>query len=214
MKFRIDDTRRLWLCLFGVLFMGVFVSLLIETGFGQDPFSFFNLALSARVPLSFGTCELLENAVMFVFVFLVRREFIGIGTLTNMIFIGYISDFCRWVYRRTLPEGVFLGPARIPVFLVTILCFVLACALYMNADLGVAPYDALPIMLTQKLGKLPFRFVRMAFDFSVIGLGMLLGGRPTIGNILIALLLGPVVSLVGGVLSRTVLRPRDTVAHN
>lgn len=214
MKFRVEDKRRLVLCLTGVLLMGIFVSLLIETGFGQDPFSFFNLALSARVPLSFGTCELLENAVMFVFVFLVRREFIGIGTLTNMIFIGYISDFCRWVYRMTLPEGFFLGHARIPVFLVTILCFVLACALYMNADLGVAPYDALPIMLTQKLGKLPFRFVRMAFDFSVIGLSMLLGGRPTIGNILIALLLGPVVSLVGGVLSRTVLRPRDTVARN
>ena len=62
--------------------------------------------------------------------------------------------------------------------------------------------------------KIPFRFVRMAFDFTVIGLGMLLGGHPTIGNILIALLLGPVVSCVGGVLSRTVLRPRDMVAHN
>ncbi|MDD6692446.1 MAG: hypothetical protein PUE63_11560 [Lachnospiraceae bacterium] len=214
MKFRIDDTRRLWLCLFGVLFMGVFVSLLIETGFGQDPFSFFNLALSARVPLTFGTCELLGNAIMFVFVFLRRRDFIGIGTLANMIFIGYISDFCRWIYRLTLPEGFFMGPARVPVFLITILGFVFACALYMNADLGVAPYDALPIMLTQKLKKIPFRFVRMAFDFTVIGLGMLLGGHPTIGNILIALLLGPVVSCVGGVLSRTVLRPRDMVAHN
>lgn len=214
MKFRVTDKRRLVLCAVGVLFMGVFVSLLIETDYGQDPFTFFNLVLSSRGPLSFGTCEVIENVVVFAFVFWRRRDLIGIGSFLNMILIGYISDFCRWVYRMTLPAGFFLGLARVPVFAVAIVCFVIACALYMNADLGVAPYDALPIMLTVRFKRIPFRFVRMCFDFSVIGIGMLLGGMPTIGNILIALLLGPVVSLVGGILSRTVLADSDMVAHN
>ena len=68
----------------------------------------------------------------------------------------------------------------------------------MNADVGVAPYDAMPLILHDRvLKKVPFKFVRIAYDFLVIIIGCIFGGTPNIGIILMALALGPVITAVG-----------------
>ena len=66
----------------------------------------------------------------------------------------------------------------------------------MNADLGLAPFDAIPTMVSRK-SKLPFYAVRMAWDALAIIVGVAAGGQLTVGTIILALTVGPSVSWIG-----------------
>ncbi len=201
-----EKIKKLGIMTLGVFFMGFFLSFLIEVNLGTDPCTFMNLTISSRLGILFGTWQVLLNLVLFVFVVLFDRHQIGPGTIANMVFIGYISDFCRWIWKKTIPEFVFREwPYRAVVFIVALLCFVIAASLYMNADMGVAPYDAIPNIISDRLLKsVPFKFVRIGFDGTVLLIGFLLGGRIEICTVLMVFLLGPTISAVGGFLNRKV----------
>lgn len=93
--------------------------------------------------------------------------------------------------------------ARIPVFVFALLGFVVSAAVYMNADMGVAPYDVVSVIAHKNLlSKIPYRFIRMAFDFAAIGAGTVFGGKPGLGVILMALLLGSSIQVVGKIMKR------------
>ena len=92
--------NRLIMVILGVLIQGFGLSWIIEVSFGTDPCSAFTQGVISHVPLSFGTAQLLINIILFVVVFLADTSLIGFGTIANMVFIGYISDFCRFIYSK------------------------------------------------------------------------------------------------------------------
>ena len=191
----------------GIFLMGFFLSFLIEVSLGTDPCTFMNVTISEKLHILFGTWQVILNSVLLIFVVLFDRHQIGPGTIANMVFIGYISDFCRWIWKRTIPEYYFREtPYRAIIFIVALLCFVIAASFYMNADMGVAPYDAIPVILCDRVFKaVPFKFVRIAFDGTVVLVGFLLGGHVEICTILMVFLLGPTITSVGGFLNKRIL---------
>ena len=199
-------SKKFNIMMLGVIMMGFFLSFLIEVSLGTDPCTFMNVTISEKLHILFGTWQLVLNAVLLIIVVVFDRHQIGPGTIANMVFIGYISDFCRWLWKRTIPEYVFKEePYRAVIFVVALLCFVIAASFYMNADMGVAPYDAIPVILSERVFKdIPFKFVRIAFDGTVLLLGFLLGGHVEICTILMVFLLGPTITTVGGFLNRRV----------
>lgn len=198
--------KRLCFMLPAVILMGVFVSILVEIGWGTDPASFMNLNIAYLLHWGLGNTEILVYGLMLVFTFIFGAQMIGFGTLANMILIGYVVDLCRLIWKNigfaaVLAEGSF--PLRIIIFIITLLLFVLAAAVYMNAQMGVAPYDAMPAIISGWIPKIPFFIVRIIFDSTAVVLGVLagkLGGGvqgSVIGSVAMSLLLGPVISLVG-----------------
>jgi len=188
-------------CFLAVFGMGFFLSFLILCNLGTDPATFMNRSGAARIGLSFGTWQLIVNAVMLAVVFAFKRSLIGFGTVFNMVLVGYYADFFDWLWGKCIPAKAFTAPvSRWAIFLVALLCFIISAAVYINADMGVAPYDGLPIILTEKVTahfpKVPPMLVRIAWDGAAIGVGTILGGTPIIGIILMALFLGPAISLV------------------
>ena len=147
------------------------------------------------------------NAVLLIIVIFWDRSSLGFGTVFNMVLVGYYVDFFRWVWARTLEDSLFTEAAtRWPIFLVCLLLFMLSAAVYINADTGVAPYDGIPIILTDaitsKFKKIPKASVRIAWDGAAIVIGILFGSTPVVGTILMALFLGPLITAVGRVLFR------------
>ena len=129
-----------------------------------------------------------------------------LGTRGNMVLVGYTADFFGWVFRLcgiTAPAG---GAARFVFMVAAIAVFVVAASLYMTADLGTAPYDAMSFVLATTLPHLPFRAVRMAWDAAWVVLTLVLGGSVGPVTIGIMLLMGPAVDLVGGWAKRTLYR--------
>ena len=203
----VNFKKKFTLMALGVFFMGFFLSFLINVSLGTDPCTFMNVTISERLHILFGTWQLLLNAVLIVIVIIFSRDQIGPGTIANMVFIGYIADFFRWVWSKTIPDYVFTTwPYRGAVFALALIAFVIAASFYMNADMGVAPYDAMPVIISERLlKKIPFKFIRMGFDGSIVLIGILFGGRVEIATILMVFLLGPTITAVGGFINRRIL---------
>ena len=193
-----DLRKRLIGVLAGVLFMGFGISWLVPCNFGTDGFTALNLAIADKLGWTFGNWQAAENVVMFIIVLWLDRKLIGIGTLANMILVGYFCDFCSWIWRMLLPAN-FFEPMwiRIVVAIPALLIFVLGAALYMVMELGTSPYDALPFIIHKRLGKFSFRTVRMTYDLTVIVLGYIAGVPFAIATLMMAFLLGPSVEYVG-----------------
>lgn len=102
-KFR----NRMIMMIIGVLLQGLGLSLLINLNLGTDPCSCLTQGVINYVPISFGTAQLLCHLVTFLFVIRFDMSLIGFGTIGNMVFLGYISDFWRFVWSRVTPEGFF-----------------------------------------------------------------------------------------------------------
>lgn len=201
-----DFMKRLVVMLIGVFLMGFFLSFLIKVDLGTDPCTFMNLTISRKLGILFGTWQLSLNAVLFVIVILFGKKCIGFGTIANMVFIGYIADFFGWLWDKTIPERYFTEfPSRAVIFALALLLFIISVSFYINADMGVSPYDAMPQIISDRvLTKVPYYIIRIGYDFLVIVIGVMFGGTPNIGIILMALFLGPIISVVGKFLGKHV----------
>ena len=198
----IFDKKRIIVCFLAVFGMGFFLSFLMLCGLGTDPCSFMNKAISLRMGMLFGTWQLIINSIMLLIVILVDRSSLGFGTLFNMILVGYYVDFFDLVWSNTIPAHVFSDSiSKWVIFFVALLCFIISAAVYINCDMGVAPYDALPKIITEKISdrfpKFPQMIIRMAWDFSAILVGVIAGGVPVVGIVLMAIFLGPAIGVVG-----------------
>lgn len=206
-----EMVKRVVLMLIGVFFMGVGVHFLNRTNLGPDPFSALNYGLSAKAGLSFGTFQLLFNAVLFLIVLCKDRKLFGLGTIGNMVIVGYSADFTGWVVDKLgffpsaeeLTTGMKLG-----IMVPTLVLFLFAAALYMNCGLGTSPYDALPLLLHKGMEKaakkeIPYKFVRMMYDGIATVAAWLVGGTVGIVTVLMVFTLGPCVDFVSGLVKKS-----------
>lgn len=192
-KFR----NRMIMMLVGVLLQGLGVSLLININLGTDPCSSFTQGVNNFLPFSFGTCQLLCHLITFIFVLRFDLGRIGFGTIGNMVFLGYISDFFRWVWSIILPENFFEPRTTAWLLLVPVLfVFCIGAATYMSAGLGSSPYDAIPFIISEHCEKLSFKIIRMLWDIGFMVGGFLLGGEVGIVTIAVAFFLGPVIAWI------------------
>lgn len=187
--------NRLIMVILGVLIQGFGLSWIIEVSFGTDPCSAFTQGVISHVPLSFGTAQLLINIILFVVVFFADTGLIGFGTIANMVFIGYISDFCRFIYSKTLPAELFQNTTtRIIILIPALIVFILGAAMYMTAGLGTSPYDAIAFIVSERAENIPFKFIRMSWDIIFLLFGWIMGGNIGVVTFAVAFFLGPVIT--------------------
>lgn len=180
-----------------VVMMGFAISWLVPCRFGTDGYTAMNLAISDRIGMSFGSWQALLNIVLFGIVIATEREHIGIGTVANMLLVGYSCDFFSWIWNMVLPAGFFDRlPVRILVAAVSLFIFVLAAAVYMDMGLGMSPFDALPFIIQHRLKKVSFKTVRIVYDLVTICLGYLFGAPFAAATLAMAFLMGPAVEAV------------------
>jgi len=197
MKFKLE-WKMILITLISVIMMGFALSILNLVDWGTDSFTFMNLTLSEYLGIPMGTWQLMVNVVLFIPVILWARDQIGFGTIFNMVLVGYSIQFFSWVWTLTPLAGWMdnLG-LRIAFMIPSLAVFVFSAATYMTAGLGTSPFDALSFLLSRTLPKIPFRWLRLAWDAAFIAIGMIFGGKVGIVTILMALFIGQTVSFVG-----------------
>lgn len=199
--------KRFFLMFAAICTMGFALSFLINVNWGLDPSSFCNKSVSKYIGLMLGTWQFCCYVAMFVIVLILNRKLIGAGTIVSL-FIGYIADFFCFVWERTIPAQVFTQPQytalKVVIFILAIATFVIFAAVYMNADMGLCPYDALPIIISSHIPKVPFTVVRIAFDITVVSIGIVFCAkknpyllRSLPGALIMSFSLGPAITFVG-----------------
>lgn len=186
---------RVFWVIIGNLMMGLSLSVLMKLNLGTDSYSCFASGFSKLLGMSYGNGQLIAQLIMIIIVLLYGREMIGIGTLVNMVMIGYIADFGTFVLDSFVKTDVWSVPVvRFGSLIPAMPTFVLGAALYMAVDLGMSPFDALPFVIAKWLPKVSFRVIRMIWDLSFMIMGFVLGGTAGLITFLGMLFLGPVIS--------------------
>ena len=188
--------RRLAVLTVSLLVISVCIAVFKTVGFGTDPCSTFTLGVSARTGISFGTCQLVFNLLMFLPVIRLDLSRIGVGTVANMVGVGYMADFTMWLMSPHIPPEGLSMTVRIVLFAVSMAAFLIAAAFYMVVDLGVAPYDAIPQLIAAHTSRLSARAIRMLWDISILSLGFLLGSTVGLTTLITGFCLGPAIAFV------------------
>lgn len=177
--------------------MGFCISFINQTNFGTDPYTVYNLGMANKLGLTLGNWQAIFNFLLFVLVIVFDKKQIGWGTVMNMFLVGYSFDFFTWFNKIWIPADFYSSMvARVFVTIPALCLFIVAASVYMGAQLGTSPYDAVAFILAAKFPKVPFKVIRIAWDLSVCFIGFLLGS--TIGpvTIVMAFTLGPVISWI------------------
>ena len=209
MKFQIREWRKLLLVLFAVILMGFNLSFINRTGWGMDPCSSMNMGIAHTIGWTFGNWQAFFNCILLVIVLVSDRSLFGFGALFNMFLVGYSVDFFTWAENKLLPDVPWESIAvKLAVGLPALAFFIISSSIYMTCDMGTAPYDALVFLLHRKLSdngtrKPGFRLVRTLWDFTAVLIGFVLGGKPGIVTVLMALFLGTTIDYTAKIMRKT-----------
>lgn len=199
--------KRVILSFISIIVMGFGISLFSVSGFGVDPFTSMNMNIASSLGISFGTYQMIINAVILLYVILVaHRGLVGVGTVFNMVGCGYTCEFFQKLIQPAIEEHYTMA-ARISLLIAGIITLCFACSLFFTANIGVGPYDALGFMLSRSI-KLEHKWVRVITDFTVILIGLIVSGGFSailngnfseiknigIGTVITAFCMGPLIN--------------------
>lgn len=211
--------KRCIISVVSIIIMGFGIALFSVSGFGVDPFTSMNMNISSALGIGYGTYQMLVNAAILVFVVIVaHRGLIGIGTIFNMIGVGYSCELFERITRLLI--GGYSGNLAIRLCLlaagIIVLCF--SCSLFFTANVGVGPYDSLGFMISRKIN-ISYKWIRVLTDVSVIIIGLIVSGGLSaiingnyneiknigIGTIITAFMMGPLVNFFSKHVSSKIL---------
>jgi uncharacterized membrane protein YczE len=180
--------RRIVQMMLGLTGFGLSLAMLLRSGLGGAPWDVLHAALAERSGASVGTMSIAVSFVLLL-IWIPLRERIGIGTVSNAIWVGVSIDLGMWL----LPAAQSL-PAALALMLMGVLINGVSGAVYIGAQLGAGARDGLMTGLGRVLSR-PVGPVRIALEVIVLVSGWLLGGPLGLGTVVYAIALGPVIQL-------------------
>lgn len=181
-------------CFIGNLFIGIGSAILRLTLLGNDPFTGMNLGIADATGIPYVAVQIFFNLIVFGFQIAFGRDLIGVGTLINAFLLSSMLT-AAYNVMFALTGGLESYIVKLLALIPALLFISLGLALYQDADIGVAPYDSLPIMLRKKFPKLPYFFSRIIFDGSSALICFLTGGIVGVGMLASVFCLGPLVNI-------------------
>lgn len=178
--------------LVGVLIFALGASILLASNLGMDPYSAMNLGVSQLIGWQLGPYQLLLNLLILLMVFFVDKRLIGVGTVFNMALVGYGIQFFSTVLAAnfTTPSSLFI---QIILAIIGFLIFTLGLAMYIIADVGISPYDAITPMILKLSHRDNYRTVRIIQDATAMLIAILVHGHFGLVTVIVAFGSGPFI---------------------
>jgi len=176
----------------GVSLLGVCVALLRKAAFGTDPFTCLIVGVANIFHTTYGTVYPVLIGIMIVYTFFADRHYIGIATVLNLFIVGPVGDLAFAGFNSLYDAStIWIRIITLAAALI-LLCF--ASSLYIAADLGVSGYDALSLIMSDKLkGKAwgKYRYCRIFTDLVCVTIGYICSAAIGIGTVITAFFMGP-----------------------
>ena len=176
----------------GLALFAAGLALMLRANLGLSAWDVLHDALRAHVPLTFGQIVIVVSvAVLALSVALGVRP--GAGTIANSVLVGVFADA---LLQMSFLEHVRTGPLplRILVMLGGILGIALGTALYISAELGAGPRDALMLGVARRTRR-SAGAARTAIEALVLVVGVVLGGSVGFGTAAFVILIGPSINI-------------------
>lgn len=165
-------------------------------GLGNDSVGMMYDGIRAALGLNaqqLGMASNIVNVVLMVFLLIVARRYISIGTFVYLIPYGFFVSIGTWLYPMIFPADMLW--VRILASVVGCLLLCVGVAVYIVLDIGVDPFTGLVLFLTDVVKK-EYRYVKIVFDLSLIVIGTLLGGKLGVVTFFTAIAVGPIIQFL------------------
>jgi uncharacterized membrane protein YczE len=176
---------------FGCVVLGTGVAMLLTADVGSDGYSTLVNGVSKATEISFLLANVLIS-LLFLLVAAVRRVYPGLGTIVQVVVVGWTVSFLIGV--MDTPDGLLwqfaLLAAAFPVLAVGI-------AAYLGAHTGAGPAEAAALAWDPPV---PFKWSYSLVQGGGALVGWLLGATIGIGTIAVIVALGPAVDLASRML--------------
>jgi len=170
-------------------------AILIKADIGQSPGTVLAQGIQNITGDTIGwTSFYISIGVMFLWIPLKNK--VGIGTVLNIIFVSVAIDVMMPFFPS--PESYAVSVVMV---IIGILVIGLGSAFYIPSNLGPGPRDGLMTGLHYRTG-IPIGRVRFVIEAAFLLAGWLLGGSVGLGTVLVTVLVGEVVAIFFGIVSR------------
>jgi uncharacterized membrane protein YczE len=171
--------------LVGLVVIGEAIALNVRSELGLGPLIVVFQGLHHQGIPTIGTATIIVNLVLLGWA-LALRDRPGLGTLGQVFVVGPLADLGLYVTPHvdsTVGRYCYLGSSLITLSF--------GGALYLSANLGAGPWDAVMRGLYRNARRISLATVRIALEGSALVVGWLLGGDIGIGTLVIGLGIGP-----------------------
>lgn len=147
-----------------------------------------------------GTASNIVNTTILVLLFILSRlKYVSLGTLIYFLPYGIFMQINVFLY-EIIPFTSNLW-MRIALCVIGNLALYFGVSVYVTVDMGVDPFTGLTLYL-RDITKKEYRYVKIAFDATLLVIGFLLGGKLGAVTIVSTLVAGPIIQFMIGRLQR------------
>jgi uncharacterized membrane protein YczE len=180
---------RLGLLVSGSLVIAVGVAVMLWTGLGPGPLDVFIGAIRTRTGLSLTLSVWLVIAALISVAWALGRR-PGPGTLVSPLLIGPTMEAALTLLDGVEPPGML--PLVIAVHVIAVFVVGVGAGALIVSGLGAGTGELLAAAAAERTGRSEPR-LRMAFESSLLVVGVALGGPVGLGTVVVALCIGPAV---------------------
>ena len=183
---------RIGFFLVGLLIMGLGISLIAISNFGNGPWDAVNIGLSEKTGLSIGVAMNIIAIIQIIIGGIINKEFPNIATMITSICLGAFIDL--WM--------LFIGSIEMTsklmefgVFMLALPVISIGISIYLVSKLPNTPLDYFMLAIKSKLN-LSLMTSKITSESIGLVIGFLLGGTIGIGTIIIIVAIGPMIQLL------------------
>lgn len=178
---------RLFVFFIGIFILSLGIATIIEANLGVSSWDVLHIGLFKTFGFTIGTWSQIVGLIVIFITILFDKKIISIGTVLNMIFIGFFIDFFLFL----IPQITHFVFQYLFLFIGLIIMGI-GSGLYITAGLGPGPRDSLMLALSKRY-KWSIRNVKTTMEILVVLIGWFLGGPVFIGTLIAAVLIGPIM---------------------
>lgn len=207
--------------LLGTMFLGMGVAFYKISQFGQDGvsamvMSFVYLFKLGETNYGYTVCYLAINFIFLVIMILTLKDKINVGSIINLLLTGVCSNLFIYLF-EVLSFNNNAIALRILYSVLGIITVSFGIALYGSANLGVAPYDAMPMVINKYCPKIAYKYARIICDLSCLVVALIIGviilRRSDIINVntvITFITIGPLISFFSKIINKYIYNNETT----
>lgn len=179
------DLLKIPMLFLGFLLLSLGMILTMKAGLGMSSWGVLHQGLSKVSSFTFGQVTILLGVIILFFSVILIKTKVGIGTICNALFVGFIMDFFEEIITFD-PNNYF---EKGILFIAGMLIMTFGRSLYISTRLGPGPRDGVFVGLS-RITKIDVKYVKPAVELTVLTIGYLLGGTVGVGTLILMLFSG------------------------
>lgn len=175
----------------GLFLFSIGIVLSIQANVGLAPWDAFSIGIANITNSTYGHISIITGFIFLIIVVLMKEKF-GIGTLLNIVLIGFFADLILSWNIIPVIQNFWLG---ILILFLGQIIISIASYFYIGSGLGAGPRDSFMIALKKRLPRIPIGVIRGGIEMCALLVGWLFGAKVGLGTVIAVFGIGFIIQI-------------------